>query len=89
LSIAIQNEHLRREMVDQERIKREFQLAQEIQKTFLPDKIPQFPGWEITVRWRPALQVGGDFYDAIPLANNRLDWSSRTCRIRGCPLRLP
>lgn len=72
LSIAIQNEHLKHEMVDQERIRREFQLAQEIQKTFLPERMPQYPGWEISVRWRPALQVGGDFYDVIPLADNRL-----------------
>ena len=70
LSIAIQNERLKREMVDRERLRREFQLAQDIQRTFLPEKMPTIEGWNVDVRWRPALQVGGDFYDAIPIGED-------------------
>ena len=88
LSIAIQNEHLKHEMVDRERIRREFQLAQEIQKTFLPEKMPQFPGWEISVRWRPALQVGGDFYDVIPISDNQLGLVIADVSDKGLPAAL-
>ncbi len=88
LSIAIQNEHLKKEMVKQERVRREIQLAQEIQKTFLPEKLPQIPGWEIGVRWRPAMQVGGDFYDAIPIDESHLGLVVADVSDKGLPAAL-
>ena len=88
LSIAIQNEYLKKEMVKQERVRREIQLAQEIQKTFLPEKLPQIPGWEIGVRWRPALQVGGDFYDAIPIGEHQLGLVVADVSDKGLPAAL-
>ena len=88
LSIAIQNEHLKKEMVKQERVRREIQLAQEIQKTFLPEKLPQIQGWEIAVRWRPALQVGGDFYDAIPIDRMHLGLVIADVSDKGLPAAL-
>jgi sigma-B regulation protein RsbU (phosphoserine phosphatase) len=72
VSLAIQNDRLQKEMVGRERTEREFQLAREIQRTFLPTHIPTFPGWDIDVRWRTARQVGGDFYDFIDLPDGRL-----------------
>jgi serine phosphatase RsbU (regulator of sigma subunit) len=71
-SLAIQNDLLKREMVHNERTDREIQLARQIQETFLPDRIPQPAGWELDVRWQPARQVGGDFYDVFILDNNHL-----------------
>ena len=62
-SLAIQNDRLNKEMLDRQRLEREFQLAREIQQTFLPSQVPATPGWEMDVRWQPARQVGGDFYD--------------------------
>ncbi|BBB46781.1 SpoIIE family protein phosphatase [Pelolinea submarina] len=88
LSIAIQNESLKKEMVKQERVRREIQLAQEIQRTFLPEKLPQIPGWEISVRWRPALQVGGDFYDAIPIGEHQLGLVVADVSDKGLPAAL-
>ena len=71
-SLAIQNDLLNKEMLDRHRIEREFQLAREIQQTFLPDQIPDIPGWEMDVRWETARQVGGDFYDYFLLPDGRL-----------------
>jgi phosphoserine phosphatase RsbU/P len=71
-SLAIQNDLLSKEMLDRQRIEREFQLAREIQQTFLPDKILRVPGWEMDVRWETARQVGGDFYDYFMLSDGRL-----------------
>ena len=62
-SLAIQNDHLTRERVDRERLDREFQLAADIQRTFLPEHLPVIEGFECDVRWHTARQVGGDFYD--------------------------
>jgi sigma-B regulation protein RsbU (phosphoserine phosphatase) len=33
----------------------------------LPERCPSLPGWQIAAFWRSARQVGGDFYDFIPL----------------------
>lgn len=70
-SLAIQNDLLNKEMLDRQRIEREFQLAREIQQTFLPSQIPDIPGWEMDVRWKTARQVGGDFYDYFMLPDGR------------------
>ncbi|MBG0783954.1 MAG: GAF domain-containing protein [Anaerolineaceae bacterium] len=71
-SLAIQNDRLNEEMLDRQRLEREFQLAREIQQTFLPSQIPATPGWDMDVRWQPARQVGGDFYDYFLRPDGRL-----------------
>jgi PAS domain S-box-containing protein len=44
----------------------ELQIAAEIQKSFLPETIPQIPGIDIAARTLMAKEVGGDFFDVIP-----------------------
>jgi sigma-B regulation protein RsbU (phosphoserine phosphatase) len=50
---------------------RELEIGRQIQASFLPEEIPQLPGWEIAARFQPARQVAGDFYDLFPLVQNR------------------
>jgi len=88
LILAFQNELLKEEMVGRERLQKEFQLAQEIQKAFLPEVIPQVQGWEISVRWRPARQVGGDFYDFINLPDGRTGFVIADVSDKGIPAAL-
>jgi serine phosphatase RsbU (regulator of sigma subunit) len=71
-ALAIKNDLLLRDALRSEKIEREFQLAREIQQAFLPDSIPYIPGWDIDVRWQPARQVGGDFYDLLYLDDTHL-----------------
>lgn len=71
-SLAIQNDVLNKEMLDRQHLEREFQLAREIQQTFLPNQMPDMPGWQMDVRWETARQVGGDFYDYFLLPDGRL-----------------
>lgn len=44
----------------------ELQIAAEIQRSFLPDVVPQLGGFEIAGRAVMAAEVGGDFFDVIP-----------------------
>jgi PAS domain S-box-containing protein len=44
----------------------ELQIAAEIQKSFMPEVIPQMPGVDIAARTVMAKEVGGDFFDVIP-----------------------
>jgi sigma-B regulation protein RsbU (phosphoserine phosphatase) len=48
-------------------LERELEIGREIQKSFLPEQLPEVAGWEIAARFAPARQVAGDFYDAFAL----------------------
>jgi serine phosphatase RsbU (regulator of sigma subunit) len=37
----------------------------------MPEEPPHIPGWELAAALEPARQTSGDFYDFIPLSNNR------------------
>jgi GAF domain-containing protein len=61
--------------IDNARLYRQTQdVALQLQRAVLPDNLPLIEGWEIAVHYSPGgdAEVGGDFYDAIPLANGRL-----------------
>jgi sigma-B regulation protein RsbU (phosphoserine phosphatase) len=66
-AIAVENDRLLQEAAEQERMKQELEVARRIQISFLPECCPHIPGWELASLWRSARQVGGDFYDFIPL----------------------
>jgi len=87
-ALAVQNDHLRREMAERERLERELQLAREIQQTFLPDRPPDVPGWELAVVWRAARQVAGDFYDFFELPEDRLGLVIADVADKGMPAAL-
>jgi sigma-B regulation protein RsbU (phosphoserine phosphatase) len=57
--------------VEKERLERELELARDLQQSILPDEFPQPPGIHFAAGSRPARQVGGDFYDVIPLSKGR------------------
>ncbi len=46
--------------------------AMEIQANLLPNKIPQIPSFDIYPYWRSAKEVGGDYYDFIPVDREKL-----------------
>ncbi|MGV8050727.1 MAG: SpoIIE family protein phosphatase [Anaerolineaceae bacterium] len=67
ISFAFQNDRFEQARTEQERLDREFQLAREIQETFLPETLPKIDGYELDASWQTARQVGGDFYDAFEI----------------------
>lgn len=50
----------------------ELRQAREIQRNLLPKEIPQLAEFHIAGIWEPAKLVGGDYYDVIPLARDRV-----------------
>jgi serine phosphatase RsbU (regulator of sigma subunit) len=50
----------------------ELTLARSIQASFLPERIPILPGWQLAASLEPARQVAGDFYDFIHLSDGKL-----------------
>jgi hypothetical protein len=53
------------------RMEQELSLAGQIQTSFLPGRLPEIPGWQVSAALQPARQTAGDFYDVIPLPNGR------------------
>jgi serine phosphatase RsbU (regulator of sigma subunit) len=50
----------------------ELRLARSIQRASLPEEVPTLEGWQISPFYRPAREVGGDFYDFIEIDDERL-----------------
>ena len=53
-------------------IEQELRTAQFIQRALLPKEVPPLPGWQVMPFYRPAREVGGDFYDFLPFEDGRL-----------------
>ena len=56
-------------------LRRERTVAETLQRSMLPDRLPELPGAELAARFVPSeagAQVGGDWYDAIPLPGGAL-----------------
>ena len=60
-----------REMVEKERIRRELEIAHEVEEKLLPSSETRIPGWELATFHRSAEEVGGDYYDIVPLGKER------------------
>jgi hypothetical protein len=54
---------------DEERLAGEMESARTVQQVLIPDEIPPVPGFRIHCVYRPAGQVGGDFFQVIPLVS--------------------
>jgi phosphoserine phosphatase RsbU/P len=67
--IAIENARLFNELQDRDaRRRQELERAASIQQRLLPEQVVGWPGkLEIAVRFRPAVETSGDFYDLFPL----------------------
>jgi len=65
-ALALTTAKLHREIVARERSAQELRLAAEIQRTLQPRDLSAIPGIEVSVLFRPCLEVGGDYYDCIP-----------------------
>ncbi len=60
------------ELAREERLKRELELARQVQETFLPRTMPDMPGLDVAAMCLAAQEVGGDYYDFIRLGPKRL-----------------
>jgi sigma-B regulation protein RsbU (phosphoserine phosphatase) len=69
---ALEGARLHRVALEKERQDRELQIAQEIQRSLFPRERPRLEGFEIAAESRPCHQVGGDYYDFIPLEGGRM-----------------
>jgi len=55
------------ELVEKERMKKEMQIAKEIQQSLLPRSLRTIAGYKIEAHYQSAREVGGDYYDFIEI----------------------
>jgi sigma-B regulation protein RsbU (phosphoserine phosphatase) len=63
---------LANEAAQRERANREMEIAREVQERLFPQEMPDLPGATVAGYCRPALGVGGDYYDVIDLGEGRV-----------------
>lgn len=63
---------LLRQSTEKERLEEELRIARTIQMSLLPKDRVNIPGLSIAALCLPATEVGGDYYDFLPLGENRL-----------------
>jgi len=71
-AVAIENANMHDTIVARAAVDRDLKFAQQVQKSFLPKAMPRLPGYEFYAHYESAQEVGGDYYDFIPLPGPRL-----------------
>jgi serine phosphatase RsbU (regulator of sigma subunit) len=75
-------------MIERERAKQELQVARRIQQASLPKEVPTLEGWQINPYFRPAREVGGDFYEFFDLNDGRVGFAVGDATGKGVPAAL-
>jgi predicted ester cyclase len=73
---------------ERERIEQELLVARRIQQASLPKEVPTLEGWQIFPLYKPAREVGGDFYDFHLLSEGRLGLAVGDATGKGVPAAL-
>ncbi len=70
-AISIDNAKMHEQVIVQRALQRDLDLARRMQRTLLPSTPPQVPGYFFFDYYQAARQVGGDYYDYVPLPGGR------------------
>ena len=71
IAVAIENKRLFKEQIEQEKLKKEIELAGEVQKMLIPSELPNNQNIDISTIYKPHLNIGGDYLDVIQFDENR------------------
>lgn len=71
-AVALQNARLHEELLGHEQRERDLEVAGQVQRSLLPEQLPEVAGYEFFAHYAAALSVGGDYYDFVPLPHQRL-----------------
>jgi sigma-B regulation protein RsbU (phosphoserine phosphatase) len=90
--LALENSRLNAqitlEITEREKRRRELEIAREVQERLFPQSYPPVQGLELAGACRPALAIGGDYYDFVPLAGGRLGIAIGDISGKGIPAAL-
>jgi phosphoserine phosphatase RsbU/P len=71
IAVAIENKRLFKRQLEQEKYKREMELATKVQSMLIPEEFPANESYELSKIYMPHYSVGGDYLDFIPFSKDR------------------
>ncbi len=74
-----------RNLAEQERLRKEMQVAQEIQRTLLPTELPKIEGYSVATFYEAAKEVGGDYFDFVEVDRDTLGIAVADVSGKGVP----
>lgn len=72
IAVAIENKRLFKRQLEQERLKKEMELASEIQHMLIPKVLPNKSCYELASIYKPHFGVGGDYFDFIEFEDGKI-----------------
>ncbi|MEO1513958.1 MAG: GAF domain-containing SpoIIE family protein phosphatase [Bacteroidota bacterium] len=72
IAVAIENKRLFKRQLEQERLKREMELAAEMQHMLIPSELPQSEAYELASIYKPHMGVGGDYFDFLEFEDGKI-----------------
>ncbi len=87
-AVAVANAHMHERLLRRQRLEQELTIAQTVQRSFLPSRLPENPSIELAFHYALARQVGGDFYDIAELPEGMLAFSIGDVSGKGIPAAL-
>jgi len=88
VAVALENARLyEKVLADEQRLEADLEMAREIQNGLLP-RAPRVAGMDIAQVYRPARELGGDFYDFLPYGENRIAIAVGDAAGKGTPAAL-
>ncbi len=86
--VAIENKKLARKELEREALRRELEIARNVQKQLFPKELPCNEELCMFASYRPHQVVGGDYYDYIPMEGNQFLISIADVSGKGIPASL-
>jgi len=72
IAVAIENKRLFKKQLEQERLRKEMELAAEVQQMLIPKHLPGNERYEFGSIYKPQLSVGGDYFDFIEFEDGKI-----------------
>ncbi|MBX2962593.1 MAG: PP2C family protein-serine/threonine phosphatase [Cyclobacteriaceae bacterium] len=69
--VAIENKKLARKQLEQEALRKELEIASDVQQFLFPEKLPDTEFLNVEASYLPHDVIGGDYYDYIPINKNQ------------------
>ncbi|HEY8513212.1 MAG TPA: PP2C family protein-serine/threonine phosphatase [Cyclobacteriaceae bacterium] len=69
--VAIENKKLARKQLEQEALRKELEIASDVQQFLFPEKLPYTDRLKLEASYLPHDRIGGDYYDYVPINKNQ------------------
>ncbi|MGY6744935.1 MAG: PP2C family protein-serine/threonine phosphatase [Cecembia sp.] len=88
LVVALENKKFAKRQLEQERLKREVEIASNVQRMLFPAELPNTPRLAAKVTYIPHSTVGGDYYDLIQKSEDEVFFCIADVSGKGMPAAL-